>query len=125
MSDETKLPKVGRRDTIKLATAVTALGAGLGVVLDADDAVAGEAVKLRATELGNLVLKFYKLDADGKNGTLLETVDVGALALKLGKGGSYSLKMYNHKLDAPALISEQTVTVDVAKEAPAPPQIKR
>jgi hypothetical protein len=113
MSEDTKkMPKVGRRDSLKLATAVTALGAGLGVVLDADDAVAGETIKLRSGDLGGFTIKLYKLDADAKSTTLLETVDVGALSVKMTKGGSYAIKMYNHKLEAPAMLMEQGLAIE-------------
>ena len=120
MSDDTnKMPKVGRRDSLKLATAVTALGAGLGIVLDADDASA-ETVKLRTTDIGNFTVKLYKFDADGKTHTLVESVDLGALALKLSKGGSYSLKMYNQK-GAPVMLSEQSLAIEPAQIAPIAP----
>jgi hypothetical protein len=134
MSDDTKkMPKVGRRDTLKLATAVTALGAGLGVVLDADDAIAAEGFKLAASELGNMTIKLYKLDATGKTApTLLETIDVGALSQKMSKGGAFSLKFYNHKQDAAVMLSEHSVAIEPAKIAPvapapiqAPPALKR
>ena len=120
MSDDTnKMPKVGRRDSLKLATAVTALGAGLGIVLDADDASA-ETVKLRTTDIGNFTVKLYKFDADGKTHTLVESVDLGALALKLSKGGSYSLKMYNQK-GAPVMLREQSLAIEPAQIAPIAP----
>jgi len=137
MSDDTKrMPKLGRRDSLKLATAVTALGAGLGIVLEADDAnaegVAAIFAKIKATDLGNLTVKLFKHDADGKTHTLLDTIDVGALTVKLNKGGSFSVKMYNHKLDAPVMLSELSLAVEpgkVAGVAPAPiqapPAIKR
>ena len=92
MSDETKT--IGRRNTLKLATAVTALGAGLGIVLDAKKAAAGEAVRVRFSELGNLSIKLIKLDDAGRQ-TLLETIDVSALA----RVGAYSIKLYNTKSD--------------------------
>lgn len=118
MSDDTKkAPKVGRRDSLKLATAVTALGAGLGIVLDAGDASA-ETVKLRSTDIGNFTIKLYKYDAEGKTNALVETIDLSALALKMGQGGAYSIKMYNHK-DAPVMISEQVLAVEPAKLVPA------
>ena len=107
MSHEKKL---GRRDSLKLATAVTALGAGLGVVLDGNEASA-ETVKLRATDLGNFTVKLYKQDAEGK-ASLLETVDIGALSSKMTRGGAFVLKMYNHKLETPTLLSEQALTVE-------------
>lgn len=123
MSDDAKkMPKVGRRDTLKLATAVTALGAGLGVVLDADDAVAGETFKLTTSELGKLSIKLFKIDATGKTApSLLETIDVGALSLKMNKGGAYSLKFYNSKEDAHVMVSEQTLAIEPARAAPAAP----
>jgi hypothetical protein len=115
MSDDKKMPKVGRRDSLKLATAVTALGAGLGIVLDGNDAAA-ETVKMKTTEIGNFTVKLYKYSPDGQ-AALIETVDIGALALKMQKGGSYSLKMYNHK-DSPVMLTEQLVAIEPAKLAP-------
>lgn len=121
MPDDTKkMPKLGRRDSLKLATAVTALGAGLGVVLDGDDAAA-ETVKLRTGDIGNFTVKLFKWDAEGKAHTLVETIDLGALAMKMSKGGSYSIKMYNHKLETPTMLSEQTIAVEPQKIAPAAP----
>lgn len=121
MSDDTKkMPKVGRRESLKLATAVTALGAGLGIVLDAEDAAA-ETIKWRTTDIGNLTVKLYKFAADGKTNTLVESIDLGALASKMTKGGAYSIKMYNYKLDAPVMLSEQAVAVEPARVAPTVP----
>ena len=119
MSDDKKMPKVGRRDSLKLATAVTALGAGLGIVLDGDEASA-ETVKLKSTDIGNFTVKLYKYDTDGKTSTLLESVDLGALASKMQKGGAYTIKMYNHK-DTPVMLSEQVLAIEPAKIAPVAP----
>jgi hypothetical protein len=118
MSDDKKMPKVGRRDSLKLATAVTALGAGLGIVLDGDEAAA-ETIKLKTTDIGNFTVKLYKYEPDGK-GTLIESVDIGALALKMQKGGAYTIKMYNHK-DTPVMLSEQLLAIEPGKIAPVAP----
>jgi hypothetical protein len=121
MSDDTKkMPKLGRRDSLKLATAVTALGAGLGVVLDGDEASA-QIYKFRSSDIGNFTVKLYKFDAEGKAHTLVETVDLGALAIKLGKGGAYSVKMFNQKGDAAVMVSEHAIAVEPSKIAPVAP----
>jgi hypothetical protein len=52
---------IGRRDTLKLASAAAALGAGLGVLLDAADATAADAVVAPATLNPNATLQ-VKLD---------------------------------------------------------------
>lgn len=109
--------KVGRRDTIKLATAVTALGAGLGVVLDAGEAEAGEPAKLRADGIGNLTVKLFKHEDGGKGASLLETVDLSSFAIKMGKGGAgaYSIKWFQdaRKGDGSVnVLSEQAIHVE-------------
>jgi hypothetical protein len=64
---------VSRRDVVKLAGAVAALGAGLGIVLDAADAVGAE-------ESGRLQLKFFRLGdgGDEKSAQMLVTLKLSA-----------------------------------------------
>jgi hypothetical protein len=57
-------PKVTRRDTLRLATAASALGIGLGISVDAKGAP-GTAVTLKRTDASALALNFYKWDAKG------------------------------------------------------------
>ena len=57
-------PKVTRRDTLRLATAASALGIGLGVSIDAKGAP-GATVSIKRTDATALSLNFYKLDAKG------------------------------------------------------------
>jgi len=134
MSNDAK--KVGRRDTLKLATAATALSAGLGVVLDATEASA-ETVKLKAAALGNLTAKLYKLNADGKATELIETVDLSAFAFKFkaGGAGNYTIKLAETvKGDGSVrVLSEQPLQLElplperapVAPVAPVAPALKK
>ncbi len=87
---------VGRRDALKLASAVSALGIGLGVVLEAGDANA-ETIKIPAARLGKLSIKLFKFDADKNGDTLVRTFDLAALLGQTRNGGSYSIKIYNQK----------------------------
>jgi hypothetical protein len=122
MSDESN-PKVSRRDTLKLATAVSALGVGLGVVIDSKEGHAGDlkaegmklemgkvqAMKLEYLKLGPVSLKLYKLNGDGKTFDLLHTLDLSALFVKgeAGQTNVVALKLFSHKADQPILISGQ------------------
>jgi len=108
-SDDNNERKLGRRDTLKLATAVSALGVGLGVLLDAPNAEAAT-IKLVNSKLGKLSIKLYKFSADGQQSELLHTLDLSAVAGKM-KAGNYSLKFYNHKIDTPEMLMEQAIDV--------------
>jgi hypothetical protein len=77
-SDDRNNPKITRRDTLKLATAVGALGAGLGAFLEGEDANAGD-IKLRDAKLAQANVKLAQIKLDQAN--------VGTL----------SLKIYDHK----------------------------
>lgn len=109
---------VSRRDTLRLATAVSALGLGLGVVFDGKDAdaqvlkgaaaAAATTIKLEASQLGPVSLKLYKLDADGRSFDLLHTLDLSALFMRgEGKESAVSIKLFNHKAEQPTLIAQQ------------------
>jgi len=71
-------PKVTRRDTLRLATAVSALGVGLGVSMDAKGATP-TTVSLKRGEVNNLSVSFFKWDA-ATGYTLLSKTDATALA---------------------------------------------
>lgn len=106
--------KVTRRDTLKLASAVSALGVGLGVTLEANDA---EAAPVVPTErLSQLTIKLHKLGRDGQH-SLVESFDVGALSHKLGKdiAGQYTVKLYNVKLDKHEVLVESAIELTAPK----------
>jgi hypothetical protein len=117
MSDDRSNAPVSRRDTLRLATAVSALGIGLGVSLESKDASAQvrapltlggtTSIKLDASKLGPVSLKLYKLNPDGQNFDLLHTLDLSALFIK-GEGAKenvVSMKLFNQKADQAVLIS--------------------
>jgi hypothetical protein len=101
MSDDSKkkLEAVtpSRRDTLKLATALSALGVGLGVTFREGEAHA-ETYKLDGAAIGALSLKFYK-EVVGKPPQLLHTADLSSLVLKT-EAGRYFLKIENLKADS-------------------------
>jgi hypothetical protein len=100
---------IGRRDTLKLATAVSALGAGLGATLLSKDADA-ETARADAASLGQVSVKLYKLAKDGQQ-TLVQSFDLSSLSLKSPKdiAGAYTIKLTSHKLERTAVISEQSL----------------
>ena len=108
MTDDDASRPVGvtRRDTLRLAAAVGALGAGLGTLLESEDARAAS-IKLDQKRLGTLAIKIY--DSQGKEPALLKTFDLAQL-IKLSAAGKveqgYSVKLYyvNHKLKQPAQV---------------------
>jgi hypothetical protein len=106
--------KVSRRDTLKLASAVSALGVGLGVTLDSKDAEAAPVVQ--AERLAQLSIKLWKLARDGQH-TVVSTFDLGALSHKQAKdiAGQYSLKLYNIKLDKAEVLVESPIELTAAK----------
>jgi hypothetical protein len=113
-------PKVTRRDTLRLATAVSALGAGLGVSLDPKGALAESikgSAKLAATDIGTVALKIVRLPSGGPP-ELLHTFDLTAHFLKLDalKGESIKFSVYNQKEGAATPLFEQTVTVTQIKK---------
>lgn len=89
---------VSRRDTFKLATAISALGIGLGATLKSGEALA-ELHKLDASNAIKLSLNFYKLK-DGQPVQLLHTVDLTQQTIKLrGEGiGQYAIKLESESL---------------------------
>ena len=110
---------LSRRTTLKLAAAVGALGAGLGALLEADEAQADdwEAIKLDQKGLGALALKIY--EGNEKEPTLLKSLDISEyLKLKAGPNKDsphhYSLKFFYvqyKERGAPALLASHAVQV--------------
>jgi hypothetical protein len=89
--------KVARRDALRLATAVSALGIGLGVELVSSEAKADdwETVTIKREEVGTLSLKIYKFD--GANFTFLHALDLTGFAKS--DMGTIALKLVNQKAD--------------------------
>jgi hypothetical protein len=112
--DDTPRPAtVTRRDTLRLAAAVGALGAGLGTLLESEEAQAAS-VKLDQKSLGALAIKVY--DEGGKAPVLLKTFDLAQLiklsaAGKLEKG--YSVKLYyvQHKTERSQVLASNKLKV--------------
>lgn len=112
--------KVSRRETLKLASAVSALGVGLGVTLEAGDAEAAPA-QISAAGVGQLTIKLYKLGV-GKEGSrdggvqLLQAFELGALSHKGAKeiAGQYAIKMYNVKNEKTELLTEHPIELSTA-----------
>jgi hypothetical protein len=113
---------VTRRDALKLASAVSALGVGLGVTLDSAEA---EAAPVQLGHVGQISIKLYKLGKGGE--TLVHSFDLGALSHKLAKdiAGQYSIKLTNVKLDLDGVklartdvIAEQPIELAAAVVAP-------
>ena len=108
MSKDDKDKAVSRRDTLKLATAVSALGVGLGAALGSKDATADERggaihmLKLDGLKLDRLVLTIHKDDA---NAQPLQAIDVTPLVTMNMKftPGTYFLKLTALKLGTPVV----------------------
>lgn len=92
-----KLAAMSRRDTFKLATAVSALGVGLGATLKAND-VHAEIHKLEAGKVGALTVKLYKWNEKSAP-VLLHTADLSQFTVKLagpaGGPGLYAIKFFH------------------------------
>jgi hypothetical protein len=112
MSDDKKL---SRRDTLKLASAVSALGVGLGVTLDSKDAEAAPTVA--GERMDQLAIKLYKLGRDGQH-AVVSSFDVGALSHKQAKdiAGQYTIKLYNIKLDKQEVLLESAIELTAAQK---------
>ena len=86
-----------RRASFKLATAVSALAAGLGATLDSAEALAapGEPLKLAKGKLGSLHIKLHKIEktAKGEKLVLVESVELASVAHKLEEPGMYTIKL--------------------------------
>ena len=105
---------VSRRDTLRLAAVVGALGAGLGALVEAEDARAEDG-KIDQKAFGTVALKVY----DMKNGAywLAKTFDVSEFVkLKLTRGEKahgYSFKWFyiDDKHKEGTLLSSQELAV--------------
>ncbi len=121
-------PKVTRRDTLRLATAVGALGAGLGVTLKGGDALAGpnsfkevqlkevisEKLSLAAGELGTVSLKIAYQKADGST-QLLHAFDLTAHFLKIEGPGAINFTVLNSKGSADSTLLNRSIYIKQQK----------
>lgn len=107
---------LSRRDTLRLAAAVGALGAGLGALLEGGEAQAEE-LKLDQKSLGTVALKVYDLK-DDREYALVKTFDLSEF-IKLKTRShkdkrTYSLKFFyiqdKHK-DTPELLASHELRV--------------
>jgi hypothetical protein len=114
MSNKQDTP-VSRRDSLKLATAVTALAAGLGATLVSSEASAHKPFKVNKGNLGSFSVKLLKY-LPGDKLQLVHTFDLGTMNLRTAALGSYSIKLF-HTLPHvdPAVLVEQNV--DLADKA--------
>jgi hypothetical protein len=102
-----------RRETLKLATAVSALGVGLGASLGEGEANAAlvpavqQKVSVATGDLGQLQLKLWKL-VPGQSAQLLHGVDVTSLVTG---GATYNLKLSSFKGSVETPITDQLVIV--------------
>jgi hypothetical protein len=97
--------KVARRDALRLATAVSALGIGLGVELVSSEAKADdwETVTIKREEVGTLALKIYKYDGAGF--TFLHALDLTGFAKS--DMGTIAWKLVNQKKDNSEVVVSQ------------------
>jgi len=117
MPNDDSKPPVSRRETLKLATAVSALGLGLGVVFDGKNAAgqvlkgAATSVKLEASKVGTVSLKLYKLNGDAFD--LLHTLDLSGLLAGGGTKGEnvIAVKLFNQKGDQATMLSSHELHV--------------
>jgi hypothetical protein len=106
---------VSRRDTFKLAAAVGALGAGLGALLETDEARAEDA-KIEQKALGTLAFKIYDLK-EGADYTLVKTFELAdfvklKINAKQGKIHNYCFKFwYVQDKHEPVLLKSQDLAV--------------
>ncbi len=96
-SDESKT-MLSRRDALRLATAVSALGLGLGVSFGNGEAQVREAAPAAGfrmrPELGQVTLKSYRAADAGRPAELLHTLDVTSTFGTDIAGGSVEIKLY-------------------------------
>jgi hypothetical protein len=118
---DSKDPEVTRRETLRLATAVGALGAGLGITLATGGALALPAVQakwaptkatLTPKDLGAVSLKIERV-SPGASPEVLYAVDLTPHFLKLdaSKGEALSFKIENMKENAATTLLDHTVAV--------------
>ena len=140
--DETELARteVSRRDALRLAAAVGALGVGLGVrpaeAGDGDRANASEpAIKFRDGRYDAITVKLYDAPADPKTPpTVLKSLDVGGAMHEMSKAVIQNVKAksafpdtaFTIKLvasrgaEAPTTLFERTVVVQPPTTQPPP-----
>jgi len=94
-----------RRDALRLASAVSALGIGLGASIDASAAVPVQTTQLKRTDIGTLSLKLYKVE--GKTFTLLHAIDLTGLARS--DIATVSMKLMNQRGDQELTLSEHKI----------------
>jgi hypothetical protein len=106
--------KVSRRDTLKLATAVSALGVGLGIAIDGKEALAYEWVKLQAKDLGTLGIKVFGPGQDAQTQELLHTMDLSPMLIKWRGTGAitqFTVKLMNIKATGEEIVFQHGLTV--------------
>jgi hypothetical protein len=95
-----KDPRVSRRDTLRLASAAGALGAGLGITLSAGSALAADSYKHKfaAADIGTMALKIRYVGPDGSE-QLVTALDLTATFLKLQStpGSSVAVQLGSQK----------------------------
>lgn len=103
---------IDRRDTLKLVSAVAALGLGLGVTTEAE-AQGINAGKIRAEDVGRFSIKLFKVSSSNSSPDLVETLDLSTIGQHKGANlaGQYSIKLYNTKGEATALLTENSVEI--------------
>jgi hypothetical protein len=118
MSDETKkAPSVSRRDALRLASAVSALGVGLGASLVTGDASASATaqsihqIKIDGLKVDSLVLTLHKLDANAAPAARMDLTPAVTQNLKLVPG-TYFLKLTAFKSSTPVVSAVDAVTIE-------------
>lgn len=114
--DQKQDPKaISRRETLKLASAVSALGVGLGASLASSTASADGSppihqVKIDTLKIDGLVLSIHKTSIDSPP---LHAVDVTALVTQAQKWspGAYYLKLTSLKQGAPVAVAVDTLFI--------------
>lgn len=117
MSDDTndakKAPAVSRRDALRLASAVSALGVGLGASLSAKNASGDGSptgihqLKIDALKIDSLVLTLHKLDPNAAPAARLDLTPLVTQNLKIA-GGTYYLKLTALKSASPVVSAVDT-----------------
>jgi hypothetical protein len=109
MSEDKK--SVSRRDTLKLATAVSALGVGLGAALSSKDASADgtsiNQIKFDAIKIDSLVLTVHKGDPNAGPVHTLDLTPVVTQNMKFAPS-TYYLKLTAAKNGAPVAFAIDT-----------------
>ncbi len=118
---DSKDPEVTRRETLRLATAVSALGAGLGITLATGGALALPAVQskwsptramLSPKDIGVVSFKIERVSSSAPS-EVLYAMDLTSHLVKLDatKGEAISFKIENMKENAATTLLDHTVAV--------------